>query len=58
MGAKLLWIQLLVMGGKRVPELATSIDRETKWTAVRRPRVATARKRTSYAKAVDRGRVG
>ena len=55
MGAKLLLIQLLLMGGKLVPELATAIDRETKWTAIKRPSVAHARERTSFAKAIDRG---
>ena len=55
MGAKLLLIQLLLMGGNAIPERATAIDRETKWTATKRPSVAHARERTSFAKAIDRG---
>lgn len=36
-------------------ESAAAIDRETKWTAIKRPSVAHARERTSFAKAIDRG---
>lgn len=36
-------------------ESAASIDRETKWTATKRPSVAHARERTTFAKAINRG---
>lgn len=36
-------------------ETAAAIDRETKWTAIKRPSVAHARERTTFAKAIDRG---
>ena len=54
MGAKLLLIQLLLMGGKIVLERPTSIDDETRWTAPQRATIAKARPRTTIATAAPR----